>query len=64
VLYLYRDLSELLQHYSTNLFQDHMEDIDKLELLCGGDHGKGAFSFLAVIVVRYKLDRDALIMDL
>jgi hypothetical protein len=36
------------------IFEDRGKEIEKLKLLLGGDHGKGAFTFLFVIVVRYK----------
>jgi hypothetical protein len=41
--------------YGRTIFEDSSKEIDKLELLHGGDHGEGAFTFLFVIVVvRYK----------
>jgi hypothetical protein len=40
--------------YGRTIFEDSCKEIDKLELLLGGDHGKVAFTFLFVVVVRYK----------
>ena len=52
ILFSWRDLDKLLQSYATELFQNLM-NIRKLEILLGGDHGKGALNFLAVVIVQY-----------
>ena len=31
----------------------NMDDIEKIEICLGGDHGKGKFTFVAMIIVRY-----------
>jgi hypothetical protein len=54
ILYSHRSAHDLFQCYGRTIFEGSRNEIDKLELLLGGDHGKGAFTFLFVIVVRYK----------
>jgi hypothetical protein len=54
-LYSHRSVYDLFQCYGRTIYEDSGKEIEKLELLLlGGDHGKGAFTFLFVIVVRYK----------
>ena len=63
--YSHRKLTELLNHYSLVLFdRKHLEEIEKVEVLLGGDHGKGAFTFLAIIIIRFKTTKEPLILDL
>ena len=50
----WRDLYELIKKYSSEIFDD-LPNISRVEILLGGDHGKGAMNFVAVIIVRYKL---------
>jgi hypothetical protein len=65
ILYSHRSAYDLFQHYARTIFEDSQKEIDKLELLLGGDHGKGAFTFLFVIVVRYKdVTRAPMIVEL
>jgi hypothetical protein len=54
ILYSHRSAYDLFQCYGRTIFEDSGNEIEKLELLLGGDHGKGPFTFLFVIVVRYK----------
>jgi hypothetical protein len=54
ILYSHRSAYDLFQCYGRTIFEDSGNEIEKLELLLGGDHGKGAFTFLFAIVVRYK----------
>ena len=54
ILYFHWSAYDLFQCYGRTIFEDSRTEIDKLELLLGGDHGKGAFTFMFVIVVRYK----------
>jgi hypothetical protein len=55
MLYPHRSAYDLFQCYGRTIFEDSgNKEVEKLELLLGGDHGKGAFTFLFVIVVRYK----------
>ena len=53
VLYSWKDLCEVLQFYEDILVHD-TEQIEKMEISLGGDHGKGKFSFVALVIVRYK----------
>ena len=50
----WQDLYELIKKYSSEIFDD-LPNISQVEILLGGDHGKGAMNFVAVIIVRYKL---------
>jgi hypothetical protein len=52
VLYLYRDITVLLEFYLPQLLGSFSKKIDKMELTLGGDHGKGAFAFIACLIVR------------
>jgi hypothetical protein len=55
ILYSHRSAYDLFQCYGRTIVEDSGNKIEKLELLLGaGDHGKGAFTFLFVVVVRYK----------
>jgi hypothetical protein len=54
ILISWRDLHKLAQHYEKELFEGGEDNIDRIEILLGGDHGKGAMSFLAVFVIRYR----------
>jgi hypothetical protein len=54
ILYSHRSAYDLFQCYGRTIFEDSGKRIEKLELLLGGNHGKGLFTFLFVIVVRYK----------
>ena len=65
IIYHYWNLTSLLAHYSSVIFnKKHLHDIEKVEVLLGGDHGKGAFSFLAIIIVRFKTFKSPIILDL
>ena len=57
ILFSWRDLDELIHKYSSELFEN-LSSIDRLEILLGGDHGKGAMNFIAVIIVRYKVTKE------
>ena len=57
IRYFWKDASEVFKHHSKLFFQ-HRDEIKHLELLFGGDHGQGAFSFLMVVIVRYSTDRE------
>ena len=57
ILFSWRDLDELIHKYSSELFEN-LSSIDRLEILLGGDHGKGAMNFIAVIIVRYKATKE------
>jgi hypothetical protein len=54
VLYLYRDITVLLEFYLQQLLGSFSKKIDKMELTLGGDHGKGAFTFIACLIVDLK----------
>jgi hypothetical protein len=54
ILYSYRDIDTMLTHaINTALALRDLDDIAHAELALGGDHGKGAFTFLAVLFLRY-----------
>jgi hypothetical protein len=55
VKYIYRDLSALFSFYAEHLLEYfNTRPVDKIEVSVGGDHGKGVFSFVAIVVIRYK----------
>jgi hypothetical protein len=54
ILYSHWSVHDVFQCYGRTILEDRHNKIDKLKLLLGGDHGKGAFTFLFVILVRYK----------
>ena len=41
--------------YSSEFFED-VESIKKVEVLLGGDHGKGLMTFMAIVIIRYRSD--------
>jgi hypothetical protein len=55
ILFSHRSATDLFRQYATTIFGDDRGEasIDKLEILLGGDHGKGAFTFMFVLVIRY-----------
>jgi hypothetical protein len=54
LLYAYRNVNTMLNHYlNTASAISDLEDVSYMELALGGDHGKGALTFLAVVFVRY-----------
>ena len=48
----------MIKMHKGSIFKNK-EKIKKIEILFGGDHGKGAFSFLCIVIVRYKDDDDS-----
>lgn len=47
-----------------SILLEDKESMDKLEVLLGGDHGKGAFTFLCVVTVRHKGSREPTVIEL
>ena len=47
---------DLIKHYSQIIFL-HIDKIETVELVFGGNHGKGAFTFMFVVIVRYRGNR-------
>jgi hypothetical protein len=45
ILYSHRSTYDLFQCYGRAIFEDSGKEIEKLDLLLGGDHRKGAFTF-------------------
>ncbi len=54
VLYSYRDITVLLEFYLPQMLGSFNKAIDKMELTLGGDHGKGAFTFIACLIIRFE----------
>jgi hypothetical protein len=63
-LYSYRDLAQLLEFYLPELLESFEEAISKFELTLGGDHGKGAFTFLACLMIGFADGSDFLEIEL
>jgi hypothetical protein len=40
---------------SASAFGD-LEDLERLDMSLGGDHGQGAFTFMALVALRYKAE--------
>ena len=57
ILFSWRDLDGLIKKYACELF-DNLSSIERLEMLLGGDHGKGPMNFIAVMIVQYKATED------
>ena len=51
----WRYLSGIIKIYSGEIFQD-VEDIFNIEVLLGGDHGKGGMIFVAVLILRFRTE--------
>ena len=62
-LFFYRGLIDLFERYKEEILDD-ITNIDNIEVLLGGDHGKGLMTFMAVIIVRYKNDNEPTEMEL
>jgi hypothetical protein len=54
VLYSYRNVTMLLEFYLPQMLGSFSKNIEKMELTLGGDHGKGAFTFIACQIVRFE----------
>ena len=48
----YRGIDNLIINYADELFSD-LNNIRRLEVILGGDHGKGILNFIVVFVIRY-----------
>jgi hypothetical protein len=49
-----QDITVLLEFYLPQMLESFNKTIDKIELtLVGGEHGKGAFAFIARLIVRF-----------
>jgi hypothetical protein len=44
----------LLEFYLPQMLGSFSKNIEKMELTLGGDHGKGAFTFIACLIVRFE----------
>jgi hypothetical protein len=53
--YWYKDVDEVLKHMvkHASAFED-IKDIESMDMSLGGDHGKGAFTYMALLAIRYK----------
>jgi hypothetical protein len=47
------DVSKLFNFCLPQMLESFKKEIDKLELTLGGDHWKGAFTFLACLIIRF-----------
>ena len=54
VLYSWKDLSIVIEFYLDTILGNNPDDIYKIEICLGGDHGKGKFTFTALVIIRYK----------
>ena len=54
VLYSYRDITVLLKFYLPQIVGSFNKTIHKMDLTLGGDHGKGAFTFIACLIIRFE----------
>jgi hypothetical protein len=54
VLYLYGDVTMLLEIYLPQMLGSFSKNIEKMELTLQGDHGRGAFTFIACLIVRFE----------
>ena len=50
----WRQLDEVILNYASDLFAK-LDAIDEIDLLLGGDHGKGVLIILVVFIVRYEV---------
>ena len=44
----------MIAFYSNNLLFQRTDQIEKIEICLGGDHGKRKFIFMAIVAIRYK----------
>ena len=63
VLYSLRDVSKLFEFYLPEMLDSSKKEINKLELTLGGDHGKGAFTLLACLIIRFTDALDPQVME-
>jgi hypothetical protein len=53
-LYSYRGVTMLLEFYLPQMLGSFSKNVEKMELTLGGDHGKGTFTFIACLIVRFE----------
>jgi hypothetical protein len=53
----------LFEFYLPEMLESFKKEIDKLELTLGGDHGRGAFTFLGCLIIRYTDGSDPQVME-
>jgi len=58
VLYSWKDLSTIVEFYIENIMETSPELIKEIQICLGGDHGKGKFTFMALVAVRFKADAE------
>jgi hypothetical protein len=63
VLHSFRDVSKLFEFYLPEMLESFKKEVDKLELTLGGDHGKGAFTFLACLIIQFTDGSDPQVME-
>ena len=51
--FYWRDLSKLVERNKKEILEGY-QNIKCIEILLGGDHGKGSMTFVVIIIVRYK----------
>jgi hypothetical protein len=61
----FRDIDTMLTHaINTASALRDLDDVSHAELALGGDHGKGAFTFLAVLFLRYRNGKKVSIFEM
>jgi hypothetical protein len=65
ILYLFHDMDTMLSYaINTALALRNLEDVSHAKLALGGDHGKGASTFLAVLFLRYRNSKKVSIFEM
>jgi hypothetical protein len=56
--YWYKKPDEMLQHYSRFIFsREVLNDVLRVDITIGGDHGKGWFRMMLKMIFRYSSDK-------
>ena len=53
-LYSFRNIVTLLEFYLPQMLGSFNKNIENTELTLGGDHGKGAFTFIACLIICFE----------
>ena len=49
----YRSIADLFIFYFKKLEVSLLVNVEKIEVCLGGDHGKGSYIYLAIVIIRY-----------
>jgi hypothetical protein len=64
VQYSFRSIPKMLLFYLPEFLKEFKKPIETMEIMLGGDHGKGSFTFLATLAIRFADRSDPYILEM